>query len=125
MAFKVKGARTANELVHSWTGKAKMVLEYAIFRTGPLTMAPSQLGAFTRSAPNQATPNLEYHVQPLSLDRFGEPLHAFPAFTASVADLRPTSRGWVRIASPDPRAAPAINPHYLSTPEDRKVAADA
>ena len=125
MAFKVSNARTANELVHSWTGKAKMALEYAIFRTGPLTMAPSQLGAFTRSSREHATPNIEYHVQPLSLDRFGGPLHEFPAFTASVANLRPTSRGWVRIASPDPRAAPAINPHYLSTPEDRKVAADA
>jgi choline dehydrogenase-like flavoprotein len=125
MAFKVKGARTANELVHSWSGKAKMALEYALFRTGPLTMAPSQLGAFTRSSPAHATPNIEYHVQPLSLERFGEPLHEFPAFTASVANLRPTSRGWVRIASPDPRAAPAINPHYLSTPEDRKVATDA
>ncbi len=102
-----------------------MALEYAMFRTGPLTMAPSQLGAFTRSSREHATPNIEYHVQPLSLDRFGGPLHEFPAFTASVANLRPTSRGWVRIASPDPRAAPAIDPNYLSTPEDRKVAADA
>jgi len=88
-------------------------------------MAPSQLGAFTRSSAGHATPNIEYHVQPLSLERFGEPLHEFPAFTASVANLRPTSRGWVRIASADPRAAPAINPHYLATPEDRKVASDA
>ena len=125
MAFKVSNARTANELVHSWTGKARMALEYAIFRSGPLSMAPSQLGVFTRSSGEHATPNLEYHVQPLSLERFGEELHEFPAFTASVANLRPTSRGWVRIASADPRAAPAINPHYLSTPEDRKIAADA
>ena len=125
MAFKVTNARTANELAHSWTGKARMALEYAIFRSGPLSMAPSQLGVFTRSAPEHATPNLEYHVQPLSLERFGEELHEFPAFTASVANLRPTSRGWVRIANADPRAAPAINPHYLSTPEDRKVAAAA
>jgi len=125
MAFKVRNARTANELVHSWTGKAKMALEYAIFRSGPLAMAPSQLGVFTRSSREHATPNIEYHVQPLSLDHFGEPLHEFPAFTASVANLRPTSRGWVRIASADPRAAPAINPCYLATPEDRKVAADA
>jgi choline dehydrogenase len=102
-----------------------MALEYALFRTGPLTMAPSQLGAFTRSSPEHATPDLEYHVQPLSLDRFGGPLHEFPAFTASVANLRPTSRGHVRIASADPRAAPAIDPCYLSTPEDRKVAVDA
>jgi choline dehydrogenase-like flavoprotein len=125
MAFKVTNARTANELAHSWTGKARMALEYAIFRSGPLSMAPSQLGVFTRSSPEHASPNLEYHVQPLSLERFGEELHEFPAFTASVANLRPTSRGWVRIASADPRAAPAINPHYLSTPEDRKVAAAA
>jgi choline dehydrogenase len=125
MAFKIKNALTVNQLIHSWHGKARMGLEYLLFRAGPLAMAPSQLGAFTRSSPEHATPNLEYHVQPLSLDRFGEPLHEFPAFTASVANLRPTSRGYVRIASPDPHAAPLINPHYLSTPEDRKIAADA
>jgi choline dehydrogenase len=102
-----------------------MALEYALHRTGPLTMPPSQLGAFTRSDPAQPSPNLEYHVQPISLDRFGEPPHRFPAFTASVCNLRPTSRGTVRIASADPRAHPAISPNYLSTAEDRRVAIDA
>ncbi|MGB5081674.1 MAG: GMC family oxidoreductase N-terminal domain-containing protein [Burkholderiales bacterium] len=125
MAFRVKNALTVNQLFHSWHGKARMALEYALFRTGPLTMAPSQLGIFTRSSPGHATPNLEYHVQPVSLDRFGEPPHRFPAFTASVANLRPTSRGSVRIAGPDPRAAPAIRPNYLATPEDRGIAADS
>jgi choline dehydrogenase len=88
-------------------------------------MAPSQLGAFTRSTPSQAWPNVEYHVQPLSLDAFGEPLHPFDAFTASVCNLNPTSRGFVHIASPDPLAAPRIQARYLSTPEDRQVAADS
>jgi choline dehydrogenase len=125
MAFRVKNALTVNQLFHSWYGKARMALEYALFRTGPLTMAPSQLGIFTRSSPAQTTPDLEYHVQPVSLDRFGEPPHQFPAFTASVANLRPTSRGSVRIAGPDPRAAPAIDPNYLSTPEDRAIAASS
>jgi choline dehydrogenase len=87
-------------------------------------MAPSQLGGFTRSSPEHATPNIEYHVQPLSLDKFGDPLHPFPAFTASVCNLRPTSRGYVRIRSADPHAHPAIMLNYLSTPEDRRVAAD-
>ncbi|MGC2518107.1 MAG: GMC family oxidoreductase N-terminal domain-containing protein [Burkholderiales bacterium] len=125
MAFKVQNVVTLNQRANSLLGKAAMALEYALFRTGPLTMAPSQLGGFTRSAPGHATPNLEYHVQPLSLDKFGEPLHPFPAFTASVCNLRPTARGYVRIQSSDPRAAPAINPRYLSTPEDRAVAAEA
>ena len=125
MAFKVKNALTVNQLYHSWTGKARMALEYALFRTGPLTMAPSQLGIFTRSSPEQTTPNLEYHVQPVSLERFGEPPHRFPAFTASVANLRPSSRGSVRIAGPDPRAAPVIDPNYLSTPQDRRIAAQS
>ena len=109
MAFKVKNALTLNTMLHSWWGKAKIGLEYALFRTGPMTMPPSQLGAFVKSDPSQATPNLEYHVQPMSLDRFGEPPHRFPAFTASVCNLRPTSRGHVRITSPDPRAYPAIS----------------
>jgi choline dehydrogenase len=90
-----------------------------------MTMPPSQLGAFVKSDPSQATPNLEYHIQPISLDKFGEPPHPFPAFTASVCNLRPTSRGHVRIAAPDPRAHPAIAPNYLSTPQDRKVAVDS
>ena len=125
MSFKVKNALTLNTMLHSWWAKAKIGLEYALFRTGPMTMPPSQLGAFVKSDPSHATPNLEFHVQPLSLDRFGEPPHRFPAITASVCNLRPTSRGHVRITSPDPRAYPAIQCNYLSTPEDRKVAIDA
>ncbi len=125
MGFKVRNVLTLNKLANSWIGKAKMALEYALFRTGPLTMAPSQLGGFTRSSPEHATPNIEFHVQPLTLDKFGDPLHRFPAFTASVCNLRPNSRGHVRIKSADPRAAPAIQPNYLATPEDHKVAADS
>ncbi|RMD62124.1 MAG: choline dehydrogenase [Alphaproteobacteria bacterium] len=125
LIFKVSGVKTVNELANSLIGKVAMGLQYALFRSGPLTMAPSQLGAFTRSDPSRETPNLEYHVQPLSLDRFGEPLHPFPAFTASVCNLRPESRGHVRIRSTDPAAAPEIQPNYLSTPGDRRVAADA
>jgi choline dehydrogenase len=100
-------------------------LEYAMFQSGPMSMAPSQLGAFARSNASESTPNLQYHVQPLSLEKFGDPLHTFPAFTASVCNLRPTSRGHVRIASADSYAPPKISPMYLSTPEDRKVAAEA
>jgi choline dehydrogenase len=125
LAFRVRNVRTLNALVNSWTGKVRIGLEYLLFRTGPLTMAPSQLGLFTRSSPEHATPNIEFHIQPLSLDRFGEPLHPFPAFTASVCNLRPTSRGSVRIKGPDPRQAPAIQPNYLSTPEDHRVAIDS
>ena len=125
MGFKVENVRTLNEWANTLTGKISMGLEYLFFRTGPLAMAPSQLGGFTRSDPAQKTANLEYHIQPLSLDRFGEPLHRFPAFTASVANLRPASRGSVKIKSSDPRAAPAIRPNYLSTDADRKIAAEA
>lgn len=125
LAFRVKNAVTLNTLLDSWWAKAKMALEYAFKRTGPLTMPPSQLGAFAKSDPAQATPNLEYHVQPISLDRFGEPPHKFPAFTASVCNIRPTSRGSVRITSNDPRAHPAIAPNYLATEEDRRVAVEA
>ncbi|GJI97372.1 choline dehydrogenase [Duganella caerulea] len=126
MIYKLGGgARTLNTMASSWYGKMKIGLEYAMFQSGPMSMAPSQLGAFARSDSTQATPNLQYHVQPLSLEKFGEPLHAFPAFTASVCNLRPTSRGHVRIASADSYAQPKISPMYLSTPEDRKVAADA
>ena len=124
MAFKVRNVVTLNQLANSWLGKAKMGLEYLLYRTGPLTMAPSQLGGFTRSSSEHATPNIEYHVQPLSLDKFGDPLHPFPAFTASVCNLRPISRGTVSIKSADPSAAPAIDPNYLSTPEDHRIAAD-
>ena len=125
LAFKVGNVVTLNRRVHSLFGKAAMALEYALFRTGPLTMAPSQLGGFTRSSPGHATPNVEFHVQPLSLDKFGDPLHPFDAFTSSVCNLRPTSRGHVRIKSADPRAAPAIHCRYLTTDEDRKVAVDS
>jgi choline dehydrogenase len=124
-AFKVQNVVTLNQRANSVWGKAMMGLEYALFRTGPLTMAPSQLGGFARSGPAHATPNVEFHVQPLSLDKFGDPLHPFPAFTASVCNLRPTSRGHVRIRSADPRAHPAIMLNYLSTPEDRRVAAES
>jgi choline dehydrogenase-like flavoprotein len=122
MAFKVKNALTLNTMLGSWLTKAKMGLEYALFRSGPMTMAPSQLGAFAKSDPALATPDLQYHVQPISLDRFGDPPHKFPAFTASVCNLRPTARGHVRVTSADPRANPAITPNYLSTEEDRKTA---
>ncbi|MDB5948003.1 MAG: hypothetical protein JWQ33_3029, partial [Ramlibacter sp.] len=123
--FKVKGVTTLNTLANSWWGKLKIGIEYAARRTGPMSMAPSQLGAFTRSSPQMPYPNIEYHVQPLSLDAFGEPLHDFNAFTASVCNLNPTSRGTVRIRSKRFEDAPAIAPNYLSTPEDRKVAADS
>jgi choline dehydrogenase len=125
MVFKVNGVKTLNVLASNWLGKMRIGMEYALFQSGPMSMAPSQLGAFARSDAGQATPNLQYHVQPLSLEKFGDPLHAFPAFTASVCNLHPTSRGYVRIASADSYAPPKITPMYLSTPEDRRVAADA
>ena len=124
MQYKVHGVKTLNTMVNSLWGKAAMGLEYLLFRTGPLTMPPSQLGAFAKSDPSQPTPNIEWHVQPLSLDKFGDPLHPFDAITPSVCNLRPTSRGHVRITSPDPAAFPEIKLNYLSTPEDRKVAVD-
>ena len=123
--FKVQGASTLNVLASSLLGKVKIGLEYALRRSGPMSMSPSQLGAFTRSDASRAHPNLEYHVQPLSLDAFGEPLHTVPAFTASVCNLNPTSRGSVRIRSNRRGEAPSIAPNYLSTDEDRKVAADS
>jgi choline dehydrogenase len=124
MQYKVRNVRTLNELANSWWGKLSMGLEYLLYRTGPLTMPPSQLGAFAKSNPEQPTPNIEWHVQPLSLDRFGEPLHPFPAITPSVCNLRPTSRGWVRVRSADPNAHPEIKLNYLATEEDRRVAVD-
>ena len=124
-AFRIQGAPTLNTMANSIFGKMKIGLEYALFQSGPMSMAPSQLGAFTRSDAAQASANLEYHVQPLSLEKFGEPLHPFPAFTASVCNLRPTARGHIRIASADPFSAPKITPNYLSTAEDRKVATDS
>jgi len=125
MAFKVSGVPTLNEQDNSLFGKAKMALQYALFRTGPLTMAPSQLGAFAKSNSSVASANIEYHVQPLSLDKFGDPPHPFPAFTASVCNLRPESRGHVHIQSNDPAQAPLIQPNYLSTDSDRQVAIDS
>ncbi|HEX3710567.1 MAG TPA: GMC family oxidoreductase N-terminal domain-containing protein [Pseudolabrys sp.] len=125
MIYKVSGIRTLNEMYSSLFARAMMGVNYALLRRGPLTMAPSQLGAFTKSDPSQDRANLQYHIQPLSLDKFGDPLHPFPAFTASVANLRPTSRGSLKLKSRDPAAAPAIHPNYLATPEDRRVAADA
>ena len=125
MIYKVSGVTTLNETYASALGRAKIFLDYALRRRGPLTMAPSQLGIFTKSDPSRERANLQYHVQPLSLDRFGEPLHAFPAFTASVANVQPTSRGYIRLKSPNPADAPAIQPNYLSTAEDRRVAADS
>ncbi|OJX32747.1 MAG: choline dehydrogenase [Burkholderiales bacterium 68-12] len=123
--YKVQNVKTLNTQAASLWGKARIGLQYAWSRSGPMSMAPSQLGAFTRSRPDLPWPNIEYHVQPLSLNAFGEPLHDFPAFTASVCNLNPTSRGTVQIKSADFRDAPAIAPRYLSTPEDRQVAADS
>ena len=125
MAFKVRDAKTLNTMANSWLGKMQIGLEYLLKRSGPMSMAPSQLGAFARSDASQTSANIQYHVQPLSLNKFGEPLHDFPAFTASVCNLRPTARGHVRIASADATQAPKITPNYLSTEEDRQVAADA
>jgi choline dehydrogenase len=124
-AFKVSNVRTLNERANRLSGRIGMGLEYFLLKRGPLTMAPSQLGAFAKSDPARETPNLQYHVQPLSLDAFDKPPHPFPAFTASVCNLRPESRGTVRLNSADPRAAPAIRPNYLSTESDRQVAAAA
>lgn len=124
-AFKVAGTSTMNTLANSVFGKAKIGLEYLFRRSGPMSMSPSQLGAFTRSDPSRIHANLEYHVQPLSLEAFGEDLHDFPAMTVSVCNLNPTSRGHVRIASGDFRDAPKITPNYLDTADDRKVAADS
>jgi choline dehydrogenase-like flavoprotein len=125
MIYKVSGITTLNETYASPFGRAKIFLDYALRRRGPLTMAPSQLGIVTKSDPKRERANIQYHVQPLSLDRFGEPLHTFPAFTASVANVQPTSRGHIRLKSPNPADAPAIQPNYLSTDEDRRVAAES
>jgi choline dehydrogenase len=123
--YQIEGVRSLNQLAGSRRGKLLMGLEYLLRRTGPLSMAPSQLGVFAKSDETQPTANLEYHVQPLSLEAFGKPLHAFPAFTASVCNLRPTSRGFVKVASRDTAEAPRIAPCYLSTELDRKIAADS
>ena len=123
--YKVDGVRTLNETYHSLFRRGLMGLDYAFRRRGPLTMAPSQLGIFTRSDPHRERANIQFHVQPLSLDKFGDPLHRFPAITVSACNLQPTSRGTVRIRTREPDQAPSIAPNYLSTSEDREVAADA
>ena len=123
--YKVSGVRTLNETYYSLVRRGLMGLDYALRRRGPLTMAPSQLGIFTRSDPHRERANIQFHVQPLSLDRFGDPLHRFPAITVSACNLQPTSRGTVRIRSSEPSEAPSIAPNYLATDEDRQVAADA
>ncbi len=123
--YQVKGAATLNTIANSLWGRLGIGLEYALRRTGPMSMAPSQLGAFTRSSPDKPWPDLEFHVQPLSLDAFGEPLHRFDAFTASVCNLNPSSRGKVSLVSARFEDAPRIAPNYLSTPEDRQVAAQS
>ena len=123
--FTVQGTATLNTIANSWWGRAGIAAQYALRRSGPMSMSPSQLGAFTRSSPDMPYPNIQYHVQPLSLDAFGQPLHTFPAITASVCNLNPTSRGTVRLRSASHADAPLIAPNYLSTDEDRKVAADS
>jgi choline dehydrogenase-like flavoprotein len=123
--YKVAGVRTLNETYYSLVRRGLMGLDYAFRRRGPLTMAPSQLGIFTRSDPHRERANIQFHIQPLSLDKFGDPLHRFPAITVSACNLQPTSRGTVRIRSGQPADPPAIAPNYLSTSEDRQVAADA
>lgn len=120
--YEVSNTLTLNRRMNSWLGKCAMGLEYLLFKTGPLTMPPSQVGAFTKSAASKVSADMEWHVQPLSLDKFGEPLHRFDAITPAVCNLQPTSRGSVRIKSPDPETAPAIVLNYLSTDADRKVA---
>lgn len=128
MAFRVNGVRTLNTLSAHWWGKLMIGMQYAFFQSGPMSMAPSQLGAFAKSDPDDPAltrPDLQYHVQPLSLDRFGEPLHRFNAFTASVCNLRPTSRGSIHAVSADPSQAPSIAPNYLSTDHDLRVAANS
>ncbi|MCE7529665.1 GMC family oxidoreductase [Polynucleobacter sp. IMCC 29146] len=125
LIYQIKGIATLNTKANSLWGKALIGLEYLLRRTGPMAMAPSQLGAFAYSSEQQKRPNLEYHVQPLSLEKFGENLHDFNAFTASVCNLRPTSRGSVHISSTDCNAAPTIITNYLSTPADCQVAVEA
>ena len=125
LIYKVHGIGTLNEQYHSLIGRAKMGLQYAFLRTGPLTMPPSQMGIFTRSDKSRERANLEFHVQPLSLDKFGDPLHTFPAFTMSVCNLQPASRGTIRLKTSKPGDAPEIRPNYLSADEDKKVAADS
>ncbi len=125
MVYKIKGLKTLNRLASHWWGKLSIGIQYLLTRSGPMSMAPSQLGAFAKSSPDQPRANIQYHVQPLSLDKFGDPLHTFNAFTASVCNLRPSSRGSVHIESTDPYSPPIIDPNYLSTDEDKRVAVDS
>ena len=120
--YKVHNTVTLNQRINSLFGLAAMGIEYFLLKTGPLTMPPSQLGAFAKSDENQPTANIEWHVQPLSLDKFGDPLHKYNAITPSVCNLRPSSRGHVRIKSNRPEDYPAITLNYLSTEEDLQVA---
>src|SRR5690606_15957945 len=123
--YKVENVPTLNMLYRSRVRRVGMALDYALRRRGPMTMAPSQLGAFTRSSDAFATPNIQFHIQPLSLNKFGESMHDFPAITVSVCNLRPTSRGSIHITGTSPTDLPRIAPNYLSTPEDKQVAADS
>jgi choline dehydrogenase len=123
--YKVSGVRTLNETYYNLFRRGWMGVDYALRRRGPLTMAPSQLGIFTRSDAHRERANIQFHVQPLSLDKFGDPLHRFPAITIAACNLQPTSRGEIKLRSAKPDDAPAIAPHYLSTDDDRQVAADA
>jgi choline dehydrogenase len=125
MIYRIAGAKTLNDMAHSWLSKLAIAAEYIFWRSGPLSMSPSQLGAFTRSDSSRTRANIEWHIQPLSLDQFGDPLHRFPAVTASPCNLQPTSRGSIRIRSPDPMLPPAISPNYLSTDEDLRVAVES
>ncbi len=125
MVFKVSGVKTLNTMANHWFGKMKIGMQYVFTRSGPMSMAPSQLGAFAKSGPEHTRANVQYHVQPLSLEKFGDPLHNFNAFTASVCNLRPTSRGTVHIQSAQVNTAPAIAPNYLTTEEDHQVAAQS
>jgi choline dehydrogenase len=125
LVYKVSGLKTLNMLASRWWGKLLIGLQYVLTRCGPMSMAPSQLGAFAHSSAAHDRPNIQYHVQPLSLDKFGDPLHSFNAFTASVCNLRPSSRGSVHIISKELSDAPAINPNYLASAEDKQVALDA
>jgi choline dehydrogenase len=124
-AYKVKGVKTLNTTSASWFGKLKIGLQYLFTQSGPMSMAPSQLGAFAKSSPDHETANVEFHVQPLSLEAFGQPLHSFDAMTVSVCNLRPTSRGTVHIRDADMNTPPDIQPNYLATQADQKVAADS
>lgn len=125
LIHRIEGAQTLNTIYHSRIGRIGMLAQYALLRRGPLTMAPAQLGLYAKSSPSQPRANIQFHVQALSLDRWGAPLHDFPAFTTSVCNAHPTSRGWVKLGGPDADTPPRIKPNYLSTDEDQRVLLDA